>query len=141
MHKIMKTLQSKIAIVLLATTVFFNANAEDKKLEKNEATATSKSILNYKMSKLKLGMYEVGKVNSLKLNLTLTKDAGKTANVKLMNEKGDVLSEARISKKAIGYNFRYDFSTIQTGKYFIEITNGEYVITKEILKGKGTLSY
>jgi hypothetical protein len=137
----MKTLQSKIAIVLLATTVFFNANAEDKKLEKNEATATSKSILNYKMSKLKLGMYEVGKVNSLKLNLTLTKDAGKTANVKLMNEKGDVLSEERINKKAIGYNFRYDFSTIQTGKYFIEITNGEYVITKEILKGKGTLSY
>ena len=137
----MKTLQSKIAIVLLATTVFFNANAEDKKLEKNEATATSKSILNYKMSKLKLGMYEVGKVNSLKLNLSLKKDAGKTATVKLMNEKGTVLSEEKISKKATGYNFRYDFSTIQTGKYFIEITNGEYVITKEILKGKGTLSY
>ena len=33
----MKTLQSKIAIVLLATTVFFNANAEDKKLEKKRS--------------------------------------------------------------------------------------------------------
>jgi hypothetical protein len=137
----MKTLQSKIAIALLVTTVFFNANAEDKKLEKNEAATTSNSILNYKMTNLNVGMYEVGKVNSLILNLKLTKDAGKTANVKLMNEKGEVLSEERISKKATRYNFRYDFSSIETGKYFIEITNGEYVITKEIIKGKGTLSY
>jgi len=137
----MKTLQLKIAIALLVTTVFFNANAEDKKLERNEAATTSNSILNYKMTNLNVGMYEVGKVNSLILNLKLTKDAGKTANVKLMNEKGEVLSEERISKKATGYNFRYDFSSIETGKYFIEITNGEYVITKEIIKGKGTLSY
>ncbi len=137
----MKTLQSKITIALLATTVFFNANAEDKKLEKNEAATTSNLVLNYKMTNLKVGMYEVGKVNSLKLNLSFTKDAGKTATVKLMNENGTVLSEERISKKATGYNFRFDFSSIETGKYFIEITNGEYIITKEIIKGKGTLSY
>ena len=137
----MKTLQSKITIALLATTVFFNANAEDKKLEKNEAATTSNLVLNYKMTNLKVGMYEVGKVNSLKLNLSFTKDAGKTATVKLMNENGTVLSEERISKKATGYNFRFDFSSIETGKYFIEITNGEYIITKEIIKGKGALSY
>ena len=137
----MKTLQSKITIALLATTVFLNANAEDKKLEKNEAATTSNLVLNYKMTNLKVGMYEVGKVNSLKLNLSFTKDAGKTATVKLMNENGTVLSEERISKKATGYNFRFDFSSIETGKYFIEITNGEYIITKEIIKGKGTLSY
>ncbi len=93
------------------------------------------------MSNLKVGMYEIGNVNSLQLSLTLTKDAGKTAIVKLMNEKGNVLSEERVGKKATGYKFKYDFSTIEAGKYFIEITNGEYVITKEILKGKGTLSY
>ncbi len=49
----MKTLQSTgrhhvIAIALLATTVFFNANAEDKKedkkVEKTEAATTSNSI-------------------------------------------------------------------------------------------------
>ena len=93
------------------------------------------------MSNLNVGMYEVGNVNSLQLSLSLTKDAGKIAIVKLMNEKGDVLNEDRIGKKATGYKFKYDFSTIEAGKYFIEITNGEYVITKEILKGKGTLSY
>lgn len=137
----MKTLKSTIAIALLATTVFFNANAEDKKLEKTEAASTSNSILNYKMSNLKLGMYEVGSVNSLKLNLSLTKDAGKTANVKLMNENGTVLSETTVSKKETAYNFRFDFSESAAGKYFIEVTNGDHIITKEILKGKGTLSY
>lgn len=137
----MKTLQSTIAIALLATTVFFNANAEDKKLEKNETSATSSSLANYKMSNLKVGMYEVGSVNSMKLNFTLTKDADKIAVVKLMDENGTVLTQERVGKKETAYNFRFDFSESSAGKYFIEVTNGEYVITKEILKGKGTLSY
>jgi hypothetical protein len=58
-----------------------------------------------------------------------------------MNEKGTVLSEERISKKATGYNFRYDFSTVEAGKYFIEVTNGDHIITKEIVKSTHTLSY
>lgn len=136
----MKTLQSTLAIALLATTVFFNANAEDKKLEKNEAS-TSNSILNYKMSNLKVGMYEVGSVNSMKLNFTLTKDDDKIATVKLMDENGIVLTQERIGKKETAYNFRFDFSESAAGKYFIEVTNGDHIITKEILKGNGTLSY
>ncbi len=137
----MKTLQSTIAIALLATTVFFNANAEDKKLEKNEASTTSNSLATYKMSNLKVGMYEVGSVNSMKLNFTLTKDADKIAVVKLMDENGTVLTQERIGKKETAYNFRFDFSESALGKYFIEVTNGDHIITKEILKGKGTLSY
>jgi hypothetical protein len=136
----MKTLKTTIAIALLATTVFFNANAEDKKLEKNEAS-TSNSLATYKMSNLKVGMYEVGSVNSMKLNLTLTKDAGKTAKVKLMNEDGTILSETTVSKKETAYNFRFDFSESAAGKYFIEVTNGDHIITKEVLKSKSTLSY
>ena len=137
----MKTLKTTIVIALLATTVFFNANAEDKKLEKNEASIASNSLITYKMSNLKVGMYEVGSVNSMKLNFTLTKDADKIAVVKLMDENGTVLTQERIGKKETAYNFRFDFSESAAGKYFIEVTNGEYVITKEILKGKGTLSY
>lgn len=137
----MKTLQSTIAIALLATTVFFNANAEDKKLEKNETSAASSSLANYKMSSLKVGMYEVGSVNSMKLNFTLTKDADKIAVVKLMDENGTVLTQERVGKKETAYNFRFDFSESAAGKYFIEVTNGDHIITKEILKGKGTLSY
>jgi len=136
----MKTLKTTLAIALLATTVFFNANAEDKKLEKNE-TSTSNSLATYKMSNLRVGMYEVGSVNSMKLNFTLTKNADKIAVVKLMDENGTVLTQERIGKKETAYNFRFDFSESATGKYFIEVTNGDHIITKEILKGKGTLSY
>jgi hypothetical protein len=134
----MKTLKTTIAIALLATTVFFNANAEDKK----SATSTTLStMLDYKGSNLNIGMYELGKANSMKLSMALTKDAGKTAIIKLMDEKGNVLNEERIGKKSAGYNFRFDFSTVKAGKYFIEITNGEHIITKEIVKGTSTLSY
>ncbi len=135
--KIMKTLKTTIAIALLATTVFFNANAEDKRTE----NTNSNTMLNYKSTNLNVGMYEFGQANSMKLNLALTKDAGKTATIKLMDAKGTLLNEERIGKKLTGYNFRFDFSTVEAGKYFIEITNGEHIITKEIVKGTSTLSY
>lgn len=139
--KTLKTtgLHSVIAIALLATTVFFNANAEDKKT--GTTNTSSSTMLEYKSSNLNVGMYESGKANSMKLNMALTKDAGKMATVKLMDEKGTVLNEERIGKKLTGYNFRFDFSTVEAGRYFIEITNGEHIITKEIIKGISTLSY
>ena len=86
----MKTLKIKIAIALLATTVFFNANAEDKKSGTSQA---SSSMLDYKGSNLNIGMYEFGKANSMKLSMSLTKDAGKMAIVKIMDEQGSVLNE------------------------------------------------
>ena len=135
----MKKITIIIAIALLATTTFFNANAEDKKSEAKSTNTTS--ILEYKSSDLKVGMYESGRVNSLKLNINLTKDAGTIATVKLMDEKGRILNEERIGKKLVGYNFRFDFSTVEAGKYFIEVTNGENIITKEIIKSANTLSY
>lgn len=138
-HKIMKTLKTTIAIALLATTVFFNANAEDKKTA--NTNTNSSTILSYKMSNLNIGMYEVGSVNSLNLNIALTKDAGNTATIRLMDEKGTVLSQETIGKKLAGYNFRYDFKNMKVGKYFIEVTNGNQIITREIMKGNGTLSY
>jgi hypothetical protein len=135
----MKTLKTKIAIALLATTVFFNANAEDKKLE--PSTTKTSLMSNYKASNLNVGMYEVGNVNSLKLNISLTKDTDKTATVKLIDEKGTVLSQETISKKLASYQVRFDFSGVKSGKYFIEITNGDNIITKEIIKSNNTLSY
>ena len=128
-----------IAIALLATTVFFNANAEDKKLE--PSTIKTSMMSNYKASNLNVGMYEVGNVNSLKLNISLTKDTDKTATVKLIDEKGTMLSQETISKKLASYQVRFDFSGVKSGKYFIEVTNGDSVITKEIIKSNNTLSY
>ena len=50
-------------------------------------------MLDYKGSNLNIGMYELGKANSMKLSMSLTKDAGKMAIVKIMDEQGSVLNE------------------------------------------------
>ena len=126
-------------IALLATATFLNANAEDKKLETKSTSSTT--MLNYKKSNLDVGIYEIGNVNSLKLNIAITKDEGKTATVKLMDENGYVLNEDKIGKNSVSYNFRFDFSTAKSGKYYVEITSGERIITREIIKSVSTLSY
>jgi len=124
----MKTLTSTIAIALLATTFAFNANAEDKKIE-------------YKSSNLNVGMYEAGYTNSLKLNMNLTKDKGVAATVKLMDADGSVLHEEVLGKKIESYKLCFDMSNVKAGKYYVEVKNGDRIITKEIVKGTSTLSY
>lgn len=124
----MKKLTSTIAIALLATTLAFNANADDKMME-------------YKSSNLNVGMYEAGHTNSMKLNMTLTKDKGVAATIKLMDADGSILHEEVLGKKVESYKLCFDMSNVKAGKYFVEIKNGERIITKEILKSTSTLSY
>lgn len=124
----MKKITSAIAIALLATSVAFNANADDKKIE-------------YKSSNLNVGMYEAGYTNSMKLNMTLTKDKGVAATIKLMNADGSVLHEEVLGKKVEAYKLCFDMSNLQAGKYYVEVQNGDRIITKEIVKSASTLSY
>ncbi|MBA4853740.1 hypothetical protein [Emticicia sp. BO119] len=124
----MKKITSTIAIALLATTLAFNANAEDKKIE-------------YKSSNLNVGMYEAGYTNSMKLNMNLTKDKGVAATVKLMDADGSILHEEVLGKKIESYKLCFDMSNMKAGKYYVEVKNGDRIITKEILKGTNTLSY
>ncbi|RFS17332.1 hypothetical protein [Emticicia sp. C21] len=124
----MKKLTSTIAIALLATTLVFNANAEDKKME-------------YKSSNLNVGMYEAGHTKSMKLNMTLTKDKGVGATIKLMDADGSILHEEVLGKKVESYKLCFDMSNVKAGKYYVEVKNGERIITKEILKSASTLSY
>ncbi|GAB3508935.1 T9SS type A sorting domain-containing protein [Emticicia fontis] len=124
----MKKLTSAIAIALLATSVAFNANADDKKIE-------------YKSSNLNVGMYEAGYANSMKLNMNLTKDKGVAATVKLMDANGNTIHEQFIGKKAESFKLSFDMTNAEAGKYYVEVKNGDRIITKEILKSKSTLSY
>ncbi|HEY1056931.1 MAG TPA: T9SS type A sorting domain-containing protein [Emticicia sp.] len=124
----MKKLTSAIAIALLATSVAFNANADDKKIE-------------YKSSNLNVGMYESGSANSMKLNMNLTKDNGVAATVKLMDANGNTIHEQFIGKKAESFKLTFDMTNAEAGKYYVEVKNGDRIITKEILKSKSTLSY
>ncbi|WP_337041968.1 T9SS type A sorting domain-containing protein [Emticicia sp. 17c] len=124
----MKKLTSAIAIALLASSVAFNANADDKKIE-------------YKSSNLNIGMYEAGYTNSMKLSMNLTKDKGVAATVKLMDADGNLLHEEVLGKKLTAYKLCFDMSSLKAGKYYVEVKNGERIITKTVVKGDHTLSY
>jgi len=124
----MKKITSAIAIALLATSVAFNANADDKKIE-------------YKSSNLNVGMYEAGYTNSMKLNMTLTKDKGVAATIKLMDADGSILHEEVLGKKVESYKLCFDMNSVKAGKYYVEVKNGDRIITKEIVKSASNLSY
>jgi len=113
-----------IAIILLS----LQSKADDKKIE-------------YRKSSLNIGMYEYGYIHSLKLSLNITKDKGEKAHMKLMDAQGTTLHEERIGNKQTSVNLRVDLSSAPVGKYYVEITSGARIITKEVLRNQTSLSY
>jgi hypothetical protein len=113
-----------IAIILFS----LHAYADDKKIE-------------YRSSNLKMAMYEYEHVNSLKLSLNIIKDKGRKAKVKLMDADGRTLHEEVISRKPTAVNVRLDLTAAPVGKYYIELTSGDRIITKEVKRGHQSLSY
>ncbi len=120
----MKKLILIIAVALLSTTV----QAEDKKID-------------YKESNLGVAMYESQNTNSMKLNVNVSKDKGLKAMVKLLNSKGDLIYVEVANKKSTSANLRFDLNEAPIGTYYLEVTSGDRIITKEIIKGQNTLSY
>lgn len=123
-HTIMKKLILIIAVALLSTTV----QAEDKKID-------------YKESNLKVGMYEYKNTNSLKLNVNISKDKGLKANVRLLDSNGNLVYGEIANKNSISATLRLDLSEAPVGTYYLEVTSGDRIITKEIVKNAHTLSY
>ncbi|MBA4853909.1 hypothetical protein [Emticicia sp. BO119] len=113
-----------IAIILFS----LQANADDKKIE-------------YRSSNLNIGMYEYEHVNSLKLSLNIAKDKGQKAKVKLMDADGRTLHEELIGRKQTSVNVRVDLSSAPVGKYYVELTSGDRIITREVNRGQQSLSY
>lgn len=113
-----------IAIILFS----LHAYADDKKIE-------------YRSSNLNIAMYEYEHVNSLKLSLNIVKDRGQKAKVKLMDAEGRTIYEEVISRKPTSVNVRLDLSTAPTGTYYVELTSGDRIITKEVKRDQHSLSY
>lgn len=113
-----------IAIILFS----LHANADDKKIE-------------YRSSNLNIAMYEYEHVNSLKLSLNIIKDKGQKAKVKLMDAYGRTLHEELIGRKQTAVNVRVDLSSAPAGKYYVELTSGDRIITKEVKRDQHSLSY
>ncbi|RFS17174.1 T9SS type A sorting domain-containing protein [Emticicia sp. C21] len=113
-----------IAIILFS----LQAYADDKKIE-------------YRSSNLNIAMYEYEHVNSLKLSLNILKDRGQKAKVKLMDAEGRTLHEEVIGRKLTSINVRLDLSTAPAGTYYVELTSGDRIITKEVKRDQHSLSY
>ena len=113
-----------IAIILFS----LQANADDKKIE-------------YRSSNLNIAMYEYEHVNSLKLSLNILKDKGQKAKVKLMDANGSILHEEVIGRKSTAVNVRFDLSSAPAGKYYVELTSGDRIITREVKRSQQSLSY
>lgn len=121
---IMKKLILIIAVALFSTTV----QAEDKRID-------------YRESQLNVGMYEYENINSLKLNANISKDKGLKASIRLLDAAGNQISVNRVNKKSTLVCLRFDLSEAPIGKYYLEVTSGDRIITKEIIKNAHTLSY
>lgn len=123
-HKIMKKLILILAVAFFTTTV----HAEDKKID-------------YRESNLKVGMYEYKNTNSLMLNINISKDKGLKASVRLLDHDGNQIYSEVANKKSASTNLRFDLSEAPVGTYYLEVTSGDRIITKEIVKSQNTLSY
>ena len=128
-HRKLKALKMKKQLLIIAIILFsLHAYADDKKIE-------------YRSSNLKIAMYEYEQVNSLKLSLNIAKDKGMKAKVKLMDAEGTILHEEVIGRKPTAVNVRLDLSSAPTGKYYVELTSGDRIITKEVNRAQHSLNY
>lgn len=120
----MKKLILIIAVALFSTTV----QAEDKKID-------------YRESQLNVGMYEYKNTNSLILNINVSKDKGLKASVRLLDQNGNQIYSETSNKKSTCANLRINLSEAPVGVYYLEVTSGDRIITREIVKNAHTLSY
>ncbi len=87
-----------------------------------EATATPKTF--------GIGLYRVQQ--SMTMRLTMEKKAGERVNVRLLNDKGQMLHQEVVGRSAKKYACNFDFANTQDGRYTIEVANGSEVLTKAI---------
>jgi hypothetical protein len=113
----MKNLVKTFAIAAL-TAMSFISNATDNSL----APTKSKTF--------EVGMYQ--SVNTLKMNVLIEKSTDKNLTVTLKDEKGNILYNEKLGKKAKKYHGKYDMSELADGKYTFEFTKGDEKIVKEV---------
>ncbi len=58
------------------------------------------------------------------LHVAVEKQEGSKVQIKLVNEKGDILAEEIVGKKKINYRARFELNQLQDGTYKLLITDG-----------------
>lgn len=105
--KAMKTLFATALIAFAATTCFAAAPEDpDRAVTGNYAV----NVFNGKEGKI---------------NFLIEKVKGRKLTVRLRDAKGQVLFVEDVAKNAEGYARRFDVTTLETGTYTLEVTDGE----------------
>ncbi|GAA4467451.1 hypothetical protein GCM10023189_51140 [Nibrella saemangeumensis] len=107
------------ALVSVSSTVTAIAADDHSKPAKPKATAAYQS-----------SMYVVA--NTTKMAIAVDKEAGAAIYIKIMDEKGNVLTSQQLDKKDTNFRGRFDMSELKDGKYQVVITNGTDETKKEI---------
>ena len=77
-----------------------------------------------------VGMYRV--INSMKVNILIEKQQGKTLDIILKNHRNEVIYSEVVGKKSRKFSKKFDLADLSDGKYRFEISNGKEMITKEV---------
>ena len=77
-----------------------------------------------------VGMYRI--INSMKVNVAIEKTQGNIVEIRLKNERNEVIYTEFVGKKSVKFAKKFDLTGLADGKYRFEISNGKEMITKEI---------
>ena len=77
-----------------------------------------------------VGMYRI--INSMRVSVAIEKTQGNIVEIRLKNDKNEVIYTEFEGKKSIKFAKKFDLTGLADGKYRFEISNGKEMITKEI---------
>lgn len=77
-----------------------------------------------------VGMYRI--INSMRVSVAIEKTQGNIVEIRLKNDKNEVIYTEFVGKKSIKFAKKFDLTGLADGKYRFEISNGKEMITKEI---------
>jgi hypothetical protein len=115
----------KTFAIALATGVFTFSTvlASEPIGKKDESKIFSKRTF-------EVGMYRI--INSMKVNVLIEKQEGKSLDITLKNDRNEVIYSEVIGKKISKFSKKFDLVGLSDGKYRFEISNGKEAITKEV---------
>ncbi|MDZ7935359.1 MAG: hypothetical protein U5M51_10440 [Emticicia sp.] len=120
----MKTQIKNFAIALVAGVFTFSTVLASEPIgKKDENKIASKRTF-------EVGMYRI--INSMKVNIMIEKQEGKSLDITLRNDRNEVIYSEVIGKKTSKFSKKFDLVGLADGKYRFEISNGKEVITKEV---------
>lgn len=118
----------KLILVLAMAAFSLNSNANDLKID-------------YKESNFNLSINKAHNKGFYHVNLNIKKDADKKAKLRVLDANGKELHREIYNNKLTNFKVALDLSNADYGTYFIELTSGDRIVTKEINIDKNTLSY